>query len=352
MDAIVAVDQNQRVVMFNAAAEEMFRCRADEAMGQLLERFIPKRYRAGHLVHHQRFSDSGFTNRALGKTRALTALRADGEEFQAEISISQTVTRTQKIFTAIVRDVTERKRAEAELASKAEELARSNRDLEQFAYVASHDLQEPLRMVSAYTQLLAERYQGKLDQNADQYIAYAVEGATRMQTLIQDLLIFSRAGKNGAGFQATECAAIVAEALKNLQAGIQESHAVIACDALPMVHADRSQLGQLFQNLIGNALKFRGADPPVIRISADLQGSEWVFAVADNGIGIAPEHKDQIFGIFQRLHTRAEYPGNGVGLAICKKIVEHYRGRIWVDSQPGEGSTFRFTLPAQPAVEG
>jgi signal transduction histidine kinase len=239
----------------------------------------------------------------------------------------------------------ERRQAQADFASKVEELARSNRDLEQFAYVAAHDLQEPLRMVSAYTQLLDQRYRGKLDENADKYIVYAVEGALRMQTLIQDLLAFSRVGRNGHGRTNTDCAAVVDEALQNLRAAVEESGAVITCRSLPSVNADRAQMVQLFQNLIGNAIKFRGPQAPVIQISAEGNEGISVFAVADNGIGIAAEHVEVIFVIFQRLHTRIEYSGNGMGLAICKKIVEQHGGRIWVESNLEAGSTFRFTLP-------
>jgi signal transduction histidine kinase len=239
----------------------------------------------------------------------------------------------------------ERRQAQADLAGKVEELARSNRDLEQFAYVAAHDLQEPLRMVSAYTQLLDQRYRGKLDANADKYIVYAVEGALRMQTLIQDLLAFSRVGRNGHGRTNTDCADVVDEALQNLRAAVEESGAVITCRNIPSVNADRAQMVQLFQNLIGNAIKFKGQQAPVIQISAEGHEGISVFAVADNGIGIAAEHLEVIFVIFQRLHTRSEYSGNGMGLAICKKIVEQHGGRIWVDSKLEAGSTFRFTLP-------
>ncbi len=242
----------------------------------------------------------------------------------------------------------ERRHAEADLAKKAEELARSNRDLEQFAYVASHDLQEPLRMVAAYTQLLAERYGDKLDENAKKYIQYALEGALRMQTLVQDLLEFSRVGRNRKS-TALACDAVVREALENLQAALQESGAVVHYDGLPTVSADRTQLVQLFQNLIGNAIKFHGEEAPVIAVTAEKTGAEWTFSVSDNGIGIAAEHVEAIFVIFQRLHTRAEYPGNGVGLAICKKIVEQHGGRISVESKAGEGASFKFTLPATPA---
>ena len=243
----------------------------------------------------------------------------------------------------------QRQRAEKDLARKVEELARSNRDLEQFAYVASHDLQEPLRMVAAYTQLLAERYRGKLDENADKYIGYAVEGALRMQTLILDLLAFSRVGHTEADREHGECNAAIQNALANLRSAIEDSGAIITHDHLPAVAIDPSQLVQLFQNLIGNAIKFRGKESPVIRVSAEKQVATWLFTVADNGIGVSPQYNDKIFVIFQRLHTREEYSGNGVGLAICKKIVEHHGGRIWVESEVGSGATFHFTLPAGEA---
>ncbi len=245
----------------------------------------------------------------------------------------------------------QRQQAEQDLARKAAELTRSNQDLEQFAYVASHDLQEPLRMIAAYTQLLSERYRGKLDAQADKYIAYAVEGALRMQTLIRDMLAFSRVGRNGVGSDPSDCNHVVEEALLNLKASINESAAVVVYKDLPVVAAERIQMVQLFQNLIGNAIKFRGKQAPVIRISAQRQGLHWQFTIADNGIGIAPEYKDLIFVIFQRLHARDEYAGNGVGLAICKKIVEHYGGKVWIESELGHGCTFYFTLPAHQADE-
>jgi len=226
-----------------------------------------------------------------------------------------------------------------------EELARSNRDLEQFAYVASHDLQEPLRMVATYTQLLAERYQGKLDENADKYIHYAVEGALRMQTLVKDLLAFSRVGRKQETLRETDCNLVVRNVIANLQALIQETGARIDYEALPVLVADPSELLQLFQNLIGNAIKFRGAEPPEICITARKEKKEWLVSIKDNGIGIEPQHVEDVFVIFKRLHTREEYPGSGIGLAICKKIVEHNQGHIWVESQPGMGSTFQFTWP-------
>ncbi len=239
----------------------------------------------------------------------------------------------------------ERERAQRELAQKVEELARSNRELEQFAYVASHDLQEPLRMVAAYTQLLGEKYRGKLDEQADKYIYYAVDGAKRMQTLIQDLLAFSRAGR-GTERSLTDGRIAVEQALSNLTAAIRESHAEVKFDHLPVVLANHSLLVQLFQNLVGNAIKFRGIDTPLIQITAEQEAGQWIFTVADNGIGMAPEYLEDVFIIFKRLHTREEYPGNGIGLSICRKIVEQHGGRISVTSQEGQGSTFRFTLPA------
>jgi signal transduction histidine kinase len=239
-----------------------------------------------------------------------------------------------------------RRQVEENLARKVDELARSNADLEQFAYVASHDLQEPLRMVAAYTQLLAERYRGKLDENADKFIGYASEGAIRMQVLIQDLLAFSRVGRKEA-CESVDCNAVIKEALQILTSAIQESGAVVTHGELPEVWADRTQVAQVFQNLIGNAIKFHGKEAPLVSVQAEKQEQRWLFTVSDNGIGIAPEYAENIFVVFQRLHARTEYPGNGIGLAICKKIVERYGGRIWVDSQAGSGSTFKFTMPMQ-----
>jgi signal transduction histidine kinase len=231
------------------------------------------------------------------------------------------------------------------------DLARSNRDLEQFAYVASHDLQEPLRMVATYTQLLSERYRGKLDSDADKYIHYAVDGALRMQKLVEDLLAFSRVGRNALPHENTDCNLALQVALKNLEAAIQESGAVVERAQLPVLVVDSSQMVQLFQNLIGNAIKFRGSNPPRIRVSAECLGKECVFSVSDNGIGIAAEDAESIFVVFRRLHNRADYPGNGIGLSICKKIVEQHGGRIWVESKVGHGSTFHFAIPVKPTAK-
>jgi signal transduction histidine kinase len=244
-----------------------------------------------------------------------------------------------------------RRQAEEDLARKMEELARSNAELEQFAYIASHDLQEPLRMVAAYTQLLAERYRGRLDADADKFLGYVSEGALRMQTLVQDLLAFSRVGRNCAACARVGCDAAMAEVLLSLGPAIQESGAVVAHGALPVVWANRSHMTQILQNLIGNAIKFRGKEPPVISVQAEKTGEQWQFSISDNGIGIAPEQAENVFVVFQRLHARTEYPGNGIGLAICKKIVEHCGGKIWVEARAGHGSIFKFTMPCGGPAE-
>jgi PAS domain S-box-containing protein len=244
-----------------------------------------------------------------------------------------------------LRDVTETRKAQELLKQTMAELVRSNAELERFAYVASHDLQEPLRMVASYTQLLARRYKGKLDSDADEFIGYAVDGATRMQQLINALLDYSRVSTRGKPFEPTSCEETLNQAIANLQASITENSAVVTHDNLPTVLADATQMVQLFQNLIGNAIKFHSEKKPEVHVGAERNGTEWIFSVRDNGIGIDPQYFDRIFVIFNRLHSRQEYPGTGIGLTICKKIIERHKGRIWVESQPGNGATFYFTIP-------
>ncbi|MEM9161854.1 MAG: ATP-binding protein [Cyanobacteria bacterium P01_F01_bin.4] len=268
----------------------------------------------------------------------VTAVPAAGEDgFYALFAIQDVTDLTHRvqIYQAELR---ERKRAEAELQ-------RSNAELEQFAYVASHDLREPLRMVTSFTQLLAQRYADQLDDEANTIINFAVDGATRMQSLIDDLLTFSRVGTQGNPFELTDCGEALDLALSNLQMQIQETQASINTPDLPVVMADPAQLVQLFQNLISNALKYRSEKPPVVEIGVDAQESQWRFWVRDNGIGMEPKYTERIFLIFQRLHTRQHYSGTGIGLAICKKIVERHGGRIWAESGLGQGSTFHFTIP-------
>jgi signal transduction histidine kinase len=248
-------------------------------------------------------------------------------------------------------EIAVRQQAEAVLAQRSEELARSNAELEQMAYVASHDLQEPLRMVASYVQLLEKRYHDRLDADAKEFIAFAVDGAKRMQALIDDLLTYARVGTKAAPLRPVAAAEAVAVAMSSLRMALEESQARITVDSLPIVLGDRRQREQLFQNLIGNAIKFRGEQPPQVRIRAEPEQNFWRFSVQDNGIGIAPEYFDRIFVMFQRLHGRREYPGTGIGLAICKKIVERHGGRIWVESMPGGGTTFLFTLRREEGGE-
>jgi len=243
-------------------------------------------------------------------------------------------------------EVAERRRAEEALAEKVRELARSNSDLERFANAASHDLQEPLRMVAIYTELLSRRYKGRLDADADEFIGFAVEGAVRMQQMIEGLLAYSRTGSNAPVLGRADSERALDRALRDLRAAIETTSARVTHDPLPPVRAEEWQLVQLFENLIANAVKFRAHAPPSIHLSADRRGDQWAFSVKDNGIGIDMKFKERVFVMFQRLGQRDAHPGSGIGLAICKRIVERHGGAIWVESEPGRGSTFFFTLPA------
>jgi signal transduction histidine kinase len=254
--------------------------------------------------------------------------------------------KVEQVNAELRREVAERAAAEGALREKTDALARSNAELEQFAYVASHDLQEPLRMVSSYVQLFEKRYAGQVDAQAKKYIDYAVEGAKRMQALIGGLLEFSRVGRVDEPLGPVDTGAALDQALLNLRAAIEETRAVVTRGPLPTLTGNPGRLAQVFQNLIGNALKFRRSDEaPVVHVSAVPQRREWAFAVSDNGIGIDAQYLERIFVIFQRLHTRAEYPGTGIGLSICKKVIERHGGRIWVESRLGAGATFHFTIP-------
>jgi two-component system sensor kinase FixL len=473
-DAILTVDEDQRITLFNAAAEQMFRCPASEAIGSSLNRFIPQRFRQSHREHVARFGATGVTSRIMGHQRPLAALRADGVEFPVEATISQVTvdgrklftaivrditarrhgeqalaesearfraifesavdgivtvdeagivasfnpaasrifgytaqevvgrnvsmlmpepdrgrhddymgtylrTETKKIigigrevvgvrkdgtkfpmdlavsetpigerrvFTGIVRDITDRKRAEESLAKQREDLARSNVELERFAYVASHDLQEPMRTVRSFAQLLQRRHAAQFEGDAAEYMQFITEGVQRMQTLINDLLAYSRVSSQGAAFAPAHCDQILLMVLQSLHSTIEQQKAKITADPLPTVLGDSTQLGQVLQNLLSNAIKFRRRERrPEIHVSAESRKNEWVFAVRDNGIGIEPQYFERIFIIFQRLHTIEEYGGTGIGLAICKKIIERHGGRIWVESTAGEGTMFYFSVP-------
>lgn len=267
---------------------------------------------------------------------------------ELEIRVSERTRELSEANAALYAEIADRKEAERKLEQLAAELKRSNQELEQFAYVASHDLQEPLRAVAGYTQLLEQEYLDRLDESAKEYMEYIVDGSTRMQQLIRDLLTYSRVGTRTQAFALTDCNIVVRQAMDNLRVTIAESNATITYDALPTVIADKNQLVQLFQNLIGNAIKFRREEPPHIHLSGETQNSEWLIRVSDNGIGIKPRYLDRIFEIFKRLHTRKEFPGTGIGLAICKKIVERHGGKIWAESQLGVGTTFYLTIPLTP----
>ncbi|MBN8482590.1 MAG: PAS domain S-box protein [Xanthomonadales bacterium] len=347
---IVTADGDGTILYMNPAAAASFAIDASAAVGRPLSILIPARHRRAHLAAIARAREAGPAGIAAQPVELL-AVRGDGTEFPIELLLSVWENDGQLYFTAFVRDITERRRQQSMLEQKTRELERSNADLEQFAYVASHDLQEPLRMVASYVQLLARRYRGRLDADADEFIGFAVDGATRMQQLIQDLLAYARLGRAGRESIATHLGRCAWIAVSQLQESIVESDASVHVDADCEVMAVPSLMTQLFQNLIANALKFRDRDPPRIDIDAVREGPMWHVRVRDNGIGIDPQHRERVFAIFQRLHTRREYPGTGIGLAICRRIVEGLGGRIWVDSATGHGCIFHFTVPAIEEVE-
>jgi PAS domain S-box-containing protein len=344
-DAMVVVNQAGEIVLLNVQAEKQFGYRRDELVGQRVKNIIPEGF-AERLVADDLRSVEDALAQQIGTGIELIARRKDGSEFPIEIMLSPLESAEGILVTAAIRDISVRKGSEEHLVKTMGELKRSNDELQQFAYVASHDLQEPLRMVASYTQLLAQRYKGRLDSDADEFIAYAVDGSNRMQRLIQDLLAYSRAGTNGKALHEISSENALKEALENLRATIEESGAVVTHDQLPALTTDGTQLAQVFQNLIGNAIKYQGAEVPRVHVSAMRNGgNEWIFSVRDNGLGIDPQYFERIFIIFQRLHGPTEFKGTGIGLAICKKMLEGLGGRIWVESQPKNGSTFYFTLP-------
>jgi PAS domain S-box-containing protein len=344
-DAMVVVNHAGEIVLLNVQAEKRFGYSRDELVGQKVKNIIPEGF-AERLIADGTRSAAEALGQQIGTGIELLGRRKNGSEFPIEIMLSPLESTDGILVTAAIRDISVRKKSDDHLAKTVGELKRSNDELQQFAYVSSHDLQEPLRMVSSYTQLLAKRYKGRLDSDADEFIAFAVDGCKRMQGLIQDLLAYSRAGTNGNALREISGEDALKVALTNLRAAVEQSGAVVTHDSLPAITTDETQLTQIFQNLVGNAIKYRRAESPQVHVSASKNGgNEWIFSVRDNGLGIDPQYFERIFILFQRLHGREDFEGTGIGLAICKKIVERLGGRIWVESQPEKGSTFYFALP-------
>ncbi len=348
-DAMVVVNQAGEIVLLNVQAEKQFGYRRDELLGQPVKNLIPEGF-AERLVADDLRSAEDALDQTIGTGIELMALRKDGSAFPIEIMLSPLDSAEGVLITAAIRDISMRRAAEVLLLQKINELNRSNHELEQFASIASHDLQEPLRMVASYTQLLSRRYKGKLDSDADEFIAFAVDGANRMKGLIRDLLAYSRINTQSGGLTNTSSESALLRALVNLRGAISDSGALVTHDPLPAVMADETQLVQLFQNLVSNAIKYRKPGVAEIHVSAAAADAKrWTFAVQDNGMGIDPRYFERIFGMFQRLHKREDIEGTGIGLAICKKIVERHGGVISVKSEPGRGSTFSFAMARSDA---
>jgi PAS domain S-box-containing protein len=342
-DAIIGLTLHGVITSWNRGAQHLYGYTGEEVIGRSIELLVPVSH-AGDVANYLERVRLGEAIEQYETVR----VRKDGRELQVSLSVSPLRDAAGSVIGAstIAHDITERKKAERALARRTEELARSNAELQQFAYVSSHDLREPLRTVANFAQLLQERYSGKLDATGDEFIGFIVDGVTRMQGLINDLLAYSRAGSHGRNRVPVDCGALLRQALGNLRAAIEESGAQISHDELPVIRCDGAQVTQVFQNLVGNSIKFRNGPPPRIHVAVERAPAEWVFSVKDNGIGIDPRYASRIFEIFQRLHTQKKYPGSGVGLAIAKKIVERHGGRMWVESKLHQGATFFFTLPA------
>jgi PAS domain S-box-containing protein len=340
-DAIIGKTLDGIITTWNDGARRLFGYSAGEIVGQSILRLIPP-----DRVHEEVNIRARLSSGQRMEHFETIRVAKDGRRIDVSLTVSPIKNTAGQIIggSKIVRDITARKKAEESMARQTDELARSNMELERFAHVASHDLQEPMRTVQSFAQLLWKDHGGGLRGDAQEYLKFIVGGVQRMQSLINDLLSYSRANSQGAAFGPVDCREICAKVLENLQASLNSNHAAVTVDPLPVVIGDGTQLGQVFQNLLGNAMKFHGQRVPEIHLSATETAGEWIFSITDNGIGIAPEYFERIFIIFQRLHTIEEYGGTGIGLAICKKIIERHGGRIWVESVVGQGSTFYFSI--------
>jgi PAS domain S-box-containing protein len=371
-DAMVVVNQSGEIVLLNVQAEKQFGYRRDELLGQKVKNIIPEGF-AERLIADGTRSAAEALAQQIGTGIELLGRRKDGSQFPIEIMLSPLESAEGILVTAAIRNISVRKKSEEhsaklenqavslqrtrdelelrvvertkELAVAVQVLERSNLELKQFAYVASHDLQSPLRSISGFVQLLKLEYEGKLDEQAQDWIRRTVQSIAQMQTLIRDLLSYSRVDARSRPFEQTRFPDIVNDAMALLDSSIHDSGGQVTVGELPAIMCDRSQMVQLIQNLIGNGLTYHGDLPPHIHVSAERSGKEWIFSVRDNGIGIDSNHYEQIFEIFKRLHDQTEYPGTGIGLAVCRRVVERHGGRIWVKSDPGQGSTFYFTIP-------
>ena len=344
-DAIVIVDRFGTIVRINAQTEKLFGHSPDELIGQKMEILMPMRFRDRHPMQRGGFI-SNPKLRPMGSGLDLFGLHKDGREFPVEISLSPMETEDGLLVSSAIRDITEQKRLSNLLKATTDDLRRSNADLDQFAATASHDLREPLRMITSYTSLLERRLGEKLDDKSRRFMTYMIDGATRMDALITAILDYSQVGHKEIDAELVDAAAVVSSSLLNLEQKILDTHALIDCRPLPPIVADPVLLGQLFQNLISNAIKFTAKDrQPKVVIDARESDLEWVFSVADNGIGIRDEDTERIFTLFQRLHSTSDYSGTGIGLATCRRIVERHHGRLWVESTIDVGTTFFFSLP-------
>ena len=343
-DAMVVVNQAGVIVLVNVQAEKQFGYRRDELVGRKVKNIIPEGF-AERLIADATRSTAEALAQQMGMGIALSGRRKDGTEFPIEIMLSPLESAEGTLVTAAVRNISARKKSEQELAVANQILEERNLELKQFAYIASHDLQSPLRGITGFVQLLQQKYQGELDEQAQDWIRRTVLAVARMQALIRDLLSYSRVDARSGPFTRIPFLDIVNDALALLESSIHDSGGQVACGKLPVVMGDRSQLVQLMQNLISNGLNYRSDKPPHIDISAKRSRKDWVFSVHDNGVGIDPKHHEQIFEIFNRLHNQKGLPGTGIGLAVCRRVVNRHGGKIWVKSEPGHGSTFHFTIP-------